>query len=70
MGDHAVEALRPLWQDIALFAVPVVVASFVGALGIVLRRLPRWLCVSVICAATIAFIAPLLRLARLGQRIA
>jgi hypothetical protein len=63
MGDHAVEALRPLWQDIALLAVPVVVASLVGALGIVLRRLPRWLCVSVICVATIAFIAPLLSVA-------
>lgn len=59
MGDGSAEALRPLWQDIALLAVPLAVASLVGALGIILRRLPRWLGVSVACAAAIAFVGPL-----------
>ncbi|MBL9147708.1 MAG: hypothetical protein JNM94_03355, partial [Phycisphaerae bacterium] len=59
MDDRIAEALRPLWQDIALLAVPLVVASLVGALGIVLRRLPRWLRVGVVCAATVGFIGPL-----------
>ncbi len=59
MDDVAAEALRPLWRDIALLAVPLIVASFVGAIGIFLRRLPRGLRIAVACVASVAFVGPL-----------